>query len=178
MKGGFWREQFDLKGSPSSWALQARRLTRAADLVFEAYRSDLRRMEEGCSPLELENLETVGPATLLYGLAFENLFKAIILTMESGVIEAGRLKTWPGSGHGLVGLAERAEIQLTSTQRDLLSRFTAFVEWSGRYPVPMSDEKMRLKDAVSPGWLPLPIQAHELGTVHQFLEELDARIRA
>jgi hypothetical protein len=180
MKGEFWSEQFEVKGeSPSSWALQARRLTRAADLVFEAYRSDLRRMQEGCSPLDLGNLETVGPATLLYGLAFENLFKAIILTKESAVIEDGRLKKWPGSGHGLVGLAERAEIQLTTTQRDLLSRLTAFVEWSGRYPIPMSDEKMRLKqDAVSPEWFPLPIQPHELATVHQFLEELDARILA
>ncbi len=178
MRSEFWSEQFEAKGkSPSSWALQARRLSRAADVVFEAYLSDLRKMEGGCSPINLTNLETVGPATLLYGLAFENLFKAVILKKEGTVIEDGKLQKWPGSGHGLVGLAERAEIQLPAAQRDLLSRLTAFIEWGGRYPIPMSADKMRLKqDAVSPESFPLPIQPHELAVVHDFLQMVDAQI--
>lgn len=178
MRSEFWSEQFEAKGrSPSSWALQARHLKRAADLVFEAYHSDLRNMEGGCSPIDLANLETGGPATLLYGLAFENLFKAVILKKEGAVIEDGRLQKWPGSGHGLVGLADRAGIQLTTTQCDLLSRLTAFIEWGGRYPIPMSADKMRLKQhAVSPEWFPLPIQPHELAVVHDFLQMLDARV--
>ena len=178
MKSEFWSEQFETKGSiPSIWALQARRLKRAADLLFDAYLSDLRKMEGGCSPIGLANLETVGPATLLYGLAFENLFKAVILNQEGATIEDGRLKKWPGSGHELIGLADRASIQLTTTQRDLLSRLTAFIEWAGRYPIPMSQEKMRLKqNAVSPEWFPLPVQPHELATVHDFFRILDARV--
>ena len=178
MRSEFWSEQFEAKaGSPSSWALQARRLKRAADLVFGAYLCDLRKMEGGCSPINLANLETVGPATLLYGLAFENLFKAVILMKESAVIEDGRLQKWPGSGHGLVGLANRAEIQLTTTQSDLLSRLTAFIEWGGRYPIPMSADKMPLKqNAVSPEWFPLPIQPHEQAAVHGFLQMLDAQV--
>lgn len=174
----FWSEQFEAKArSPSSWALQARRLKHAADAVFEAYFSDLSKMGSGCSPIDLVNLETGGPATLLYGLAFENLFKAVIINKEGARIEYGRLQRWPGSGHGLVGLAERAEIGMTTTKRDLLSRLTAFIEWGGRYPIPMSQDKMRLKqNAVSPEWCPLPIQPDELAAFHDFLEMLDARV--
>lgn len=121
--------------------------------------------------------ETAGPATLLYGLAFENVIKAIIIRNGGAAPAHGKLKKWPGTGHGLLDLANLARIELTTAQRDLLSRLTAFVEWSGRYPVPKSQDKIPLKqEAVSPEWLPLPIQPHELAAVRDLYQTLDAKI--
>jgi len=84
MRKEFRAKQFELAAkSPAAWALQARRLKRAADLVFEAYAGDLAEMHGGRSPLDLKNLESAEPATLLYGLAFENVFKTLILALVS-----------------------------------------------------------------------------------------------
>ncbi len=178
MNPQFWIEQFEHKArSPVSWVLQARRLKCAADLLFAPYVNDLRRMQGGCSPLDLTNLEIAGPATLFCGLAFENLFKAAIIKANGASIKNGKLKKWPGTGHNLIALADAAQIRLTRKQRDLLSRLTAYVEWGGRYPIPMSQDKMPLKqDGVSPEWFPLPVQPQELADVQNFLEKIEARV--
>lgn len=177
MRSEFWGEQFQMTAAPAVWALQGRRLKHAADLVFEAYVRDLGEMQSGCSPLDLNNLESAGPATLLYGLAFENIIKALIVKREGPMIEQGKLvKQWPRH-HKLVNLASRAEIVLTDAQRDLLARLTAFVEWSGRYPIPLSRDEMPLKqEGVSSAWFPLPVQPHEWGAVGDFYQTLDARV--
>ena len=177
MRKEFCVKQFDLAAkSPATWALQARRLKRAADLVFEAYASDVAEMQGGRSPLDLKNLETAGPATLLYGLAFENIIKALIVKNEGVVIDQGKLTKWPRT-HKLVDLAMRAGIILTAAQRDLLARLTAVAEWSGRYPIPMAQDEMPLKqEGVSPAWFPLPVQSHELGVLADFYQTLDARV--
>lgn len=178
MNRKFWNDQFEVRANtPAIWALQARRLRCAADIILEAYVSDLSMMQAGIPPLDLANLETIGPGTLLYGLAFENILKALIVRNEGPQIQNGKLKKWSGNGHGLVHLANRAGVGLTSPQHDLLSRLTAFVEWGGRYPVPMSQNKMPLKqDAVVPEWFPLPVQPHELPAVRAFFETLSSRI--
>ncbi len=178
MRDEFWDEQFKIiANTPGIWVLQARELKCAADLIFNAYVSDFDEMQRGGSTLDLQNLQIVGPATLLYGLAFENVIKAIILKKEGAMIENGKLKRWPGSGHELIELAERAGIRLTDLQRELLSRFTAFIEWSGRYPIPMSKDKMSLQQAgISPEWIPLPVQPNELTSVCDFYLALDAQI--
>ena len=178
MNPQFWIEQFELKAkSPEAWALQARRLRQAADLLFAAYVRDIRSMQDGSSRLDLTNLEIVGPATMLFGLAFENLFKAAIIKTKSASIQNGRLKKWPGTGHNLTALADTARIKLTRKQRDLLSRLTAYVEWGGRYPIPMSQDKMALKqNGVSPEWFPLPIQPQEVADIQNFLEKIEARV--
>jgi hypothetical protein len=180
MKSQFWSKQFEAKAkNPVTWALLARRLKHAADLVFTAYVSDLNELGGGCSPLGLSNLEIVGPATLLYGLAFENILKALIIRKEGIVINQGKFDKWPGSGHGLIDLANRAGVKLTKVQRDLLSRLTAYVEWSGRYPIPMAEDRMLLKQvAISTKWFPLPVQPGERAAVDGFYQKLDAQVLA
>jgi hypothetical protein len=145
--------------------------------VFEAHTSDLSELDnDERDILDLKNLEIAGPATLLYGLAFENIIKAIIVKSEGVVIEQGKIKNWLQT-HNLVNLATRAGIILTVAQRDLLTRLTAFVGWSGRYPIPMSQTKMPLKqEGVSPAWFPLPLKAHELGVLTDFYQTLEVRV--
>ena len=92
MRPEFWKEQFSIRAeTPALWALQARRLKQAADILFQTYAADLREMERGVSPLELENLEMVGVASLLYGLCFENILKALILEAEESTVKNGRV---------------------------------------------------------------------------------------
>src|SRR5688500_10952394 len=97
--------QFTNKGKlPAICALQARRMKRAADVVFRAYLADLNEMQAERSTLDLENLELAGPGTLLYGLAFENIIKALIVKKKpEAVIADGKLKNL---GHDLLKLAE------------------------------------------------------------------------
>jgi hypothetical protein len=41
----------------------------------------------------------------------------------------------------LVLLAECAGVTLTPNTRELLNRLSAFVQWAGRYPIPMKEEQ-------------------------------------
>lgn len=177
MKSEFWDEQFEIAAkSPAIWALEGRRLKRSGDLVFDAYARDLDAMTTDRSPLELENLETVGAATLLYGLAFENILKATIVQREGVKIEGGKIVGWPAH-HQLTELANRAKVALTAPQRDLLVRLTAFVEWGGRYPIPKTPQKIPLKQAgVSPEWFPLPVQPYERAMLSDLYRALEAAV--
>ena len=174
----FLQEQFNTRAeSPAIWALSARRLKHSADLIFDAYEIDLQQMARNASPLEFNNLEVAGAATLLFGLAVENLLKAIIITREPKTVEDGRLRDWPGNGHELILLAEKANIRLDAQQQDLLQRLVAFVEWAGRYPVPKKVTKLALRQLnVKEPFLPLPLQSSERKLFEQLFESLWAFI--
>jgi hypothetical protein len=47
-------------------------------------------MADNVSPLEFDNLEVVGAATLLFGFAIENLLKAVIISNESRAVKDGK----------------------------------------------------------------------------------------
>ena len=163
MINDFLQEQFNLRAeSPSVWVLSARRLKRGGDIICDAYEIDLRAMERGSSPLELDNLETVGVATLLYGLSIENLIKAIIIHKDPNSIKNGKLREWPGTGHNLINLAKEAGIVFNKEQFDFLNRLVAFVEWAGKYPVPKNATKISLKQlGIDQPYLPLPLKSNE-----------------
>lgn len=158
----FLDQQFELGAeTPAIWALSARRLKRSGDLLFDAYAADLDAMGRGVSPLDLANLEIVGPATLLLGLATENILKAIAIQKDPQPVKNGKLRDWPTS-HDLIRLAEFAGVTLTDEQRDLLQRVGGFVEWAGRYPIPKKATKLAMKQAnISRPFPPLPLQPYE-----------------
>lgn len=171
----FFNEQFKLAAeSPATWALSAKRLKRSGDILFDAYEADLKSMSEETSPLDLENLETVSSATLQFGLCIENILKAIIIDKEPKTIDAGKLRKWPGkTGHELPLLAKKADINLNETQLDLMERFTFFIDWAGRYPVPKSETKMVLKQlGLNRQFLPLPLQPFERELFNKLFDSL------
>ncbi len=164
MNKKFYDEQFQARlRTPGVWALSARRLRRAAEIIFDHYGKDLRDMEAGVSPVELENLEISGCGTLLYGLAVENILKGILLSTSQDAIDHGKLRKWPGGGHDLVLLAAEAKITLSVTEEDILKRLSACVRWAGRYPIPKKSEKMGLSQCAYPSGdsLPMPLEVFE-----------------
>ena len=180
MRLSFWREQFEWKAdAPGSWVLQARRLKRAADTVFNAHSSDLQRLQAGADPLHLEHLESSGPASLLYGLALENLLKALVIESTGSRIVKWKLLPWRGTGHGLVELAREANVPLIEVEIDLMSRLTCYVEWAGRYPIPKAVSQMAIKQRnISPKVLPLPLQVGELSSLNDLYKRLEDSVLA
>lgn len=178
MDNKFWDDQFNLGGNePVSWALEGNRLMHAAKLLFDLYLNDVKSMVNGSPAHKLKNLEICKPATLLFGLAFENILKAHIINKHGSQIADGKLKNWPVNGHDLVGLAEHAGVSIDSVKQDLLSRMGAYVKWTGRYPIPIKKVDMPLKqEGVSPEWFPLPIQQHEYQSIQDFYKLLSEQI--
>lgn len=181
MKQEFFDEQFELRGAtPAAWVLNARRLKRSADVVFNAWISDVERMADGVSPLELDDLEVAGCAMLLYGLSLENLVKGILVEVDSSVVMNGEIGKWPGgrqNGHYLPGLFERADISLDSEEQDLIARLTAFVLWAGRYPIPMKSRDMALRQIhLDSPFLPLPMSVQERASFNKLYESLESRL--
>jgi len=178
MNSEFFKEQFDIgANTPGIWALNARRLKRGGDLIFDAYEIDLQAMGKGASPLELNNLEVAGTATMLFGFAIENLLKAIIIAKEPRTINEGNLRDWPSNGHKLILLAEKADIPLNEQQKDMVHRLEVFVEWTGRYPVPKKPTQIPLKQlGINKPFFPLPLKPFERKIFEQLFKSLQSFI--
>src|SRR5688572_1858333 len=93
--------------SDAAWGLQARRLKRAADAVFAVFVADADRVvREEVTALEVaDNLEMLMPASMLYGLALENVLKALIIQKAKPTVANLAGLFGGGSGHNLLGLA-------------------------------------------------------------------------
>lgn len=170
---------FELKATnEAAWGLEARRLKRAADVLFAKFREDAGRLDrEEVIATELENLDLLMPASLLYGLALENVFKGIIIQQRKPTVNDLPGLFGGGSGHNLADLAQRASFTLSPDERDLVNRLSAFVEWAGRYPVAKKVEKMAIgQKAVTGEWPPLPLQQHEAGLYEALFTRAEAVI--
>ena len=178
MEQKFYDEQFELRAlEPKIWALTARRLKLAADMIFNAYSKDCEKFIQGISPSELPNLELAGSATMLYGLALENIIKAIYIDENPEVVENGRLIKWHGGGHNQIAIIQDTSVSLDTQQNDLVKRMSAFVVWAGRYPIPMKSNAMSLKQrGIFPDFVPLPIQPNEQSAVDQLYKMLESRV--
>lgn len=81
---------------------------------------------------------------MLSGFALENAIKGILVADDpSWIVGGARIVEWPGSGHDLLGLFNRAGVALDEPQERLLERLTAFGEWAARYPVPLKSAELR-----------------------------------
>jgi len=174
----FYNEVFEATAlTASSWALTAHRLKHAGDLLYEAYRQELKQMVSGPSLVSLDNISLVTSATLLIGLAFENILKAIIVQNEPNIIENGKLKKWPSSGHNQLQLAQKARLDLDDTERDVLNRLSSFVVWAGRYPIPRSSDDFAIIQLAEPDkFVPIPIEHDEKSRVDNLFKKLESEV--
>ncbi len=126
-----------LAGNPRAWQETAHDLICAANLLSEAVQDcDQRRSNTGARcPNVWRSL------MMLYGLAAENLIKAIIVATSPSLASEGGLPRW-FTNHNLVKLAKRAGLPVSHSQEHLLKRLQEFVE-CGKYPVGLREGQGR-----------------------------------
>ena len=135
----FWEQVFKGLNNELQWLESADKLKHGADLLFTAYSESC-----GLSPEErsqTEDRKMDGVATLLYGLAMENILKAVLLKEGIAKVKPDGCVAWNVNGakeHDLVSICRSAKLlTLNPNQEKLLERMSAFVHWAGKYPTPL-----------------------------------------
>jgi hypothetical protein len=146
-------------GNPQVWQEVARELSAAAKAVGDAEAS--RRA--------MERSEQSGPATwrtamMLFGLAAENMLKAIVAALNPTIGDGGILPRWFAI-HDLVKLARIAGLPTAQGQDHFLRRLQAFIE-CGKYPVGLREGHGRVT------WVSLePGDTRDALNLLEYLEE-------
>jgi hypothetical protein len=122
---------------PVYWQLIARELICAANTLFARYRT-IEPVPSKVSwpppPLDLNRFHTSGrPILFLYGLAVENLIKAILVAKGNDTTSTGLLNK-KVKHHRLVQLFREASVVISKDTENLLNKLQWFVE-AGKYPV-------------------------------------------
>jgi hypothetical protein len=102
-------------------------------------RVDQGRDEWGRLESALRHLTGTGQVFLmLAGLAIENLAKALLVHRKLVSVTKGSITRKDLQAHGVETLLGRAGVKLSKEERRLIRRLDKAVEWSGRYPVPLT----------------------------------------
>jgi hypothetical protein len=144
---------FGFLNNPYHWFKQAAMLKNAADILHEEIVNGVDRewIFELQDPSEsikesMRAINLFGPCFLmLAGFAVENILKAVYLYKQR---EAPKRDSLPNEikNHKLGELAKISGIDFPDATFDVcqfLGKLTQFVEWAGRYPIPVKDEKSR-----------------------------------
>ena len=114
------------------------------------------------SPPASRRIETngvVSSATLLLGLAFENLIKGVGIAQDPSLVNSAglNLKLWKGKdgGHGIRGYA-KSLLTLDQEEEELLDRLQESIYWAGRFPIPLRSDRYHESNA--------PVNKHQLST--------------
>ena len=119
----------------------------SANLLFAAYLESCKLPHEDYA--QSDDAGIAGVATLLYGLAMENLLKAVLLSERIAKVEASGKVEWNANGatsHDLLEICRSSNlVGLDAEQEKLMERMSAFVYWAGKYPTPLrfKDEKTK-----------------------------------
>lgn len=139
-------KNFVAKAAPEYWYTYAHELADTADQI---YRSSKRQFvaylhEYGDGSTKTERRPLVSrPVLLMYGICFENMIKALLISEEPHLLNGGRLSKHL-LGHDLVKLADRLKsLVLSHSERTLLAMLSDVVPYHGRYPVPRNAEDMK-----------------------------------
>lgn len=76
---------------------------------------------------------------MLFGMAFELMFKAISVVSDNDL----------AFSHNLADLAQEAGIQFTDQEIALFKILTEYVIWGGRYPVPKNKKTFQTFDKIA-----------------------------
>ena len=141
----FWERIFKGLNHELEWLESADRLKHGADSLFAAYLESCKLSPEDKAETEDRNL--AGVATLLYGLAMENILKAVLLKTKTAKIKSDGSIEWNAEGakeHDLVSICRSTKLtSLNADQEKLMERMSAFVHWAGKYPTPLTFKDTR-----------------------------------
>jgi hypothetical protein len=148
----WWEDQFRKQAElPFMWELSAVTLRCAVEVLYEEVKNDIRQLGK---PRKSKSVRPSlhGVCLMLCWLMLENLLKAVLISRASPLDSKGRFIL---KGHGLLNLADRVGLKLSENESFLMERLTHFVEWAGKYPVPLTNEPMLPRTLPQGGFAPL-----------------------
>jgi len=93
---------------------------------------------------ELEDhwdIQLISVYFLLTGYAIENLLKAILIIQHPEYFKPNA-KLNDIRSHNLLSLCKRCNIVIRQGEAILLKKLTSFIEWQGKYPIPLESDQM------------------------------------
>lgn len=134
-----------------SWSSAASEAERATELLWTQVEKDFAETRDLPAGTALPNF-VARPTMLLAALTIENLLKGVCVSREPALDKNGsfRLKT-----HKLLDLLDRINVPLNDEEQNLVERLEVFLEWAGRYPVPLTHHGMLPRTDPSGGFGPL-----------------------
>jgi hypothetical protein len=125
---------------PYLWICKAKEVRRAADFLWQQFLSEIQDFSSG-KDLKDELFGSV--ALMLYGLVVEILLKAGLAAKGLAISSTGKFGK---KSHNLQSLAQDLGLRLSNAENELLERLQNFVEWAGRYPIPLRKEGLYPRD--------------------------------
>lgn len=131
--------------SPAAWLFGAYRLRNAAAAVDWLNEENIDKVDGHDSTRLVpwrhnpDLMSSFPIYRLLMGLSFEHLLKGILVTQGEQAVTNGKLDR-AFKTHKLCDLLDKVNKQhlsFSKQERELLKEITRFVEWQGRYPIPV-----------------------------------------
>ena len=147
----------DVAVYPNRWLSTARDHLYAAQVLLPHVERRHAVIEEMMKNMESGSLEPSLNSNyfLMCALAIENLFKSVIAILYKDEVRAEIMATSKIPkillGHDLVDLAGRAEYELNIDSEYILMFLTRYGIWSGKYPLPISNDDKSMTDKLSDG---------------------------
>ena len=134
------RQKFELLGRfPEAWREHAHALLDVATMLWTQIENARGQGRDAHGDLLLR----FGPiAEMLGGLGIEALAKAVRVAKDPKLISDGK---WPLRGHDLVKLISSAGLELDPSEKGVLVQLKGFIEWAGRYPIPLDASRLTPK---------------------------------
>jgi hypothetical protein len=136
------RSRISLRVRPADWLARARKLRKAADLLFMEFESEQEKFSEKFEKEPSIDLPFPEDSvfTMLLGFAVENLLKGLYVSTLEHVKDIKDLSelNFPGQGHELDPIARAVTsvlpIKFLEEEVKLLDALEHVVRWYGRYP--------------------------------------------
>lgn len=136
----FWDEQFNRQvNSPTNWFLTAKQLMVAYRVLAE-HANNIFESRMQAQSLE-ESFNTLPTSLMLAGYSIENYLKGIIIKNNppNTFVKNGSFSL---KQHRLDELAEKANLSISTKEKELLNTLHDYVMVYGRYPVPLNQKNM------------------------------------
>jgi hypothetical protein len=128
----FFEEQFRwAAGEHLAWQISSVDLLRAVNILNEEIKKDWRRFKRGSAVPWTAPFKV---CMMLCGLMLEDLLKALLVSRTAALDSKGQ---FAHKTHDLLKLAKLVGLKLSQDESILLEKLTRFVEWAGRYPIPL-----------------------------------------
>lgn len=137
------------------WIRSAEELEAAAAVLEPEIRRYWAEVKvENCRVVQVPQRKCVQSQYLmLMAYALENYFKAILIHHNIDSLRGRLLSDLPCyiRSHNLVSLAREANIQLNTSEEELLCRLSRYSTWAARYPVPTDSDSLKAEKELSGG---------------------------